>query len=78
MSGPGLASAAARRALDAVSVHIKITPAPRNIQESREVLRVLKRFGEVVMFKNLKVRLVAPLLHSVPIFFAVTFPASNH
>src|SRR5205809_2074751 len=64
MSGPGSASAAARKALDAVSVHVKITPAPRNMQESREVLRVLQRFGEVVMFKSLKVR----LLFSGPVY----------
>ncbi|MCJ1301284.1 hypothetical protein MMC08_004083 [Hypocenomyce scalaris] len=30
------------------AVHIKIHPRPRNIFESRQVLRVLERFGEVV------------------------------
>lgn len=44
------ASAVAGRA-----VHIKIHPRPRNISESRQVLRVLERYGEVVMYKHLKV-----------------------
>ena len=44
------ASAVAGRA-----VHIKIHPRPRNLAESRQVVRVLERYGEVVMFKHLKV-----------------------
>lgn len=35
-------------------VHVKIHPQPRNLAESREVLRVLQQYGEVVVYKNLK------------------------
>lgn len=38
------------------AVYVKIYPQPRNLAESREVLRVLQRYGEVVMYKHLKVR----------------------
>ena len=38
------------------AVHIKIYPQPRNLAESTEVLRVLQQYGEVVMYKQLKVR----------------------
>lgn len=37
------------------AVHIKIQPKPRNIHESREVLKVLKSFGDVISFRNLRV-----------------------
>lgn len=47
---PRLASSAAGRA-----VHVKIYPRPRSITESRQVLRELERFGEVAVFKHLKV-----------------------
>ena len=43
------------------AVHIKIHPRPRNLNESREVLRVLQHYGEVVMYKHLKVRYQLPL-----------------
>lgn len=43
------------RAVAGRAVHIKIHPRPRNITESREILRVLQSYGEVMMFKNLKV-----------------------
>ncbi|MCJ1470882.1 hypothetical protein MMC07_009529 [Pseudocyphellaria aurata] len=36
------------------TVHVKIHPRPRNLAESREVLRVLQQYGEVVMYKHLK------------------------
>ncbi|MCJ1454132.1 hypothetical protein MMC28_004482 [Mycoblastus sanguinarius] len=36
------------------AVHVKIHPRPRNIAESREVLRVLQQYGEVIMYKHLK------------------------
>lgn len=36
-------------------MHIKIHPRPRNLGESRQILRILERFGEVVMYKNLRV-----------------------
>lgn len=39
------------------AVHIKIHPRPGNLAESSEVLRVLQQYGEVVMYKHLKVPL---------------------
>lgn len=38
-------------------VHIRVYPRPRNLAESREILRLLGKYGEVVMYKHLKVRL---------------------
>lgn len=49
------ASRAAATSLAGRAVHIKIHPRPRNLHESRQILRVLERFGEVVMYKNLRV-----------------------
>jgi hypothetical protein len=37
------------------SVHLRFTPRPANLSESREIFRVLQQFGELSMFKNLKV-----------------------
>ena len=37
------------------AVHVKIYPQPRNLAESTEVLRVLQQYGEVIMYKQLKV-----------------------
>ena len=37
------------------AVHVKIHPRPRNLAESREILRILQRYGEVAMYKHLKV-----------------------
>lgn len=42
------------------TVHVKIHPRPRNLAESREVLRVLQQYGEVVMYKHLKYEPVSP------------------
>ena len=53
------AALARARAVVGCAVHIKIYPRPRSITESREILRVLERYGEVVMFKNLKVSYAA-------------------
>lgn len=39
------------------AVHIKIQPRPLNVGESRQILRTLERYGEVVMYKHLKVGL---------------------
>ncbi|TKA82006.1 hypothetical protein B0A55_01737 [Friedmanniomyces simplex] len=36
------------------AVHLRITPRPSNLGESREILRLLSQFGEVEYFKNLK------------------------
>jgi len=46
--------AKAARRVAANAVHISLVPAPSCIAESREVLRVLQRFGEVVTYKSLK------------------------
>lgn len=43
------------------SIHIKIHPTARSLPERREVLRVLERFGQVEMFKSMKVGTI-PLL----------------
>lgn len=37
------------------SVHIKMYPTAKSFQERREVLRVLERFGEVNVFRSLRV-----------------------
>ncbi|KAK3081083.1 hypothetical protein LTS18_010388 [Coniosporium uncinatum] len=42
------------RSFAANAVHVKIFPRPANIAESRELLRVLQTFGEVVHFRWLK------------------------
>lgn len=48
----------ARRAtsqlLSARSVHLRIVPRPANLSESREIFRVLQRFGEMSTFKYLR------------------------
>ena len=49
------------------TVHIKIHPRPRNLAESREVLRVLQQYGEVVMYKHLKVSPVDPVIFIGPL-----------
>ncbi|KAI6915101.1 hypothetical protein KC318_g280 [Hortaea werneckii] len=35
------------------AVHFRVTPRPSNMGESREMMRLLTRFGEVEYFKNL-------------------------
>ncbi|KAH7086179.1 hypothetical protein FB567DRAFT_471573, partial [Paraphoma chrysanthemicola] len=40
--------------LPARSVHLRIVPRPADLSESREILRVLKRFGEIDVFKSLR------------------------
>lgn len=47
------ASAAGRAAIHAVRV--AIIPAPANVADSREILRVLQSFGEVTTYRWLKV-----------------------
>ncbi|MCJ1447496.1 MAG: hypothetical protein MMC23_008007 [Stictis urceolatum] len=49
-----MSAPAAARAVAARSVHLKIFPRPRNLAESREILNVIGRCGEVEMFKHLK------------------------
>lgn len=36
------------------AVHVKVYPRLKNLSESREILHVLQRYGEVVTYKNLK------------------------
>lgn len=36
------------------AIHLKITPRPSNLGESREILRLLSGFGEIEYYKNLK------------------------
>lgn len=36
------------------AVHLRITPRPSNISDSREILRLVSQFGEVEYYKNLK------------------------
>lgn len=44
-----LARGTANRAL-----HLRITPRPSNLGESREIMRLISKFGEVEYFKNLR------------------------
>lgn len=37
------------------SVHLRIVPRPSNLSESREIFRVMQRFGEISTYKNLRV-----------------------
>jgi hypothetical protein len=41
--------------LPALSVHLRIVPRPTNLSESREIFRVLQRYGEISVFKYLRV-----------------------
>ncbi|KAF2128207.1 hypothetical protein P153DRAFT_432568 [Dothidotthia symphoricarpi CBS 119687] len=43
-----------RKFLPARSVHLRIIPRPANLSESREIFRVLQRFGEISMYKSLR------------------------
>lgn len=36
------------------AIHLRITPRPSNLGESREILALISQFGEVEYFKNLK------------------------
>ncbi|KAJ4349072.1 hypothetical protein N0V95_004897 [Ascochyta clinopodiicola] len=36
------------------SVHLRIVPRPANLSESREILRVLQRFGDISTYKHLR------------------------
>lgn len=37
------------------AVHITIVPSPTGLVESREIMRVLQGFGELITYKSLKV-----------------------
>ncbi|OAL47297.1 hypothetical protein IQ07DRAFT_573211 [Pyrenochaeta sp. DS3sAY3a] len=43
-----------RRALAPRSVHLRIVPRPANLSESREIFRLLQRFGELSTYKYLR------------------------
>lgn len=47
---------AAFRSAASKAVHLKVYPRPATLSESRELLHVLQQFGEVTMFKSLRVR----------------------
>lgn len=50
--------------LSSRSVHLRIAPRPANLSESREILRVLQRFGDINTYKHLRVRQPTQLQHS--------------
>jgi hypothetical protein len=37
------------------SVHLRIVPRPANLSESREIFRLLQRFGDINTYKHLRV-----------------------
>lgn len=49
-------SSKASRLLTGRAIHLKIEPRTRNIRQSQEIYRFLKKFGEVDSFRNLRVR----------------------
>ena len=55
MLGVRTIASAAGDGLAGGAVHVRVYPRPRNLAESREILRVLEGYGEVVMYKHLKV-----------------------
>ncbi|KAJ5712917.1 uncharacterized protein N7483_010098 [Penicillium malachiteum] len=44
----------AARLLASKQVHIQMAPTPKKLQESRQILAALQKFGEVTTFRNLK------------------------
>ncbi|KAL8957996.1 MAG: hypothetical protein Q9193_004862 [Seirophora villosa] len=66
MASARAASTAARSARNWAdcSVHIRISPRPRNLAESKEVLKVLQQYGEVVMYRHLKYEAPNPTLNA--------------
>ncbi|KZF24332.1 hypothetical protein L228DRAFT_237274 [Xylona heveae TC161] len=52
------------------AVHVRIFPRPRNVAESRAVLKVLERFGDVVMYKNLQYESTHPAPNAALAIFA--------
>ncbi|KAL8735045.1 MAG: hypothetical protein Q9181_002983 [Wetmoreana brouardii] len=57
-------AARAARSWQDCSVHVKIFPRPQNLAESKQVLRVLQQYGEVVMFRHLKYESPNPTLNA--------------
>ncbi|KAL8899713.1 MAG: hypothetical protein Q9192_001449 [Flavoplaca navasiana] len=73
------ASTAARSARNWAdcAVHVKIFPRPGNLAESREVLRVLQQYGEVVMYRHLKYEAPAPTLNAALAIYRTQNSAYN-
>jgi hypothetical protein len=36
-------------------VYVRVKPLPRTIQDTKEVLKALQKYGEVLTFRNLRV-----------------------
>ena len=60
---PSLVRSTANRAL-----HLRITPRPSNMGESREIMRLISQFGEVEYFKSLKYDTLSAPNTSIVIF----------
>jgi hypothetical protein len=39
------------------AVHVKIQPRPQTLAESGQILEILRQFGDVEMYRHLRVRL---------------------
>jgi hypothetical protein len=49
--------------LSKLAITLRLSPSPKNISDSRSVLKTLQKFGQVTAFKALRVTLpVLPLL----------------
>ncbi|KAL8768053.1 MAG: hypothetical protein Q9209_005596 [Squamulea sp. 1 TL-2023] len=59
------------------AVHVKIFPRPGNLAESREVLRVLQQYGEVVMYRHLKYEAPNPTLNAALAIYRTQNSAYN-
>ncbi|KAL8907202.1 MAG: hypothetical protein Q9171_005954 [Xanthocarpia ochracea] len=59
------------------AVHVKIFPRPGNLAESREVLRVLQQYGEVVMYRHLKYDAPNPTLNTALAIYRTRNSAYN-
>ncbi|MCJ1332524.1 hypothetical protein MMC10_009217 [Thelotrema lepadinum] len=53
-------AASSASALLGRTVHVKIKPRPRSLAESGQVLRILRRYGEVDVYKHLKYERSSP------------------
>lgn len=43
-------------------VHLHIVPRPANLSESREIYRVLQRFGDISKYYSMQVKMATALL----------------
>lgn len=60
---------AASQLLNTRSVHLRIVPRPANLSESREIYRVLQRFGEISTYKSLKYEYHNPAENSAIVIY---------